>query len=145
MTITLEDIAESEKICEAATEGPLEIQENGDCEVYDVCKVGMDESYGDHEHIEYWGIKSPVIKPHDDEYVLSEPVAKRIEHSYNTLPVMNALVREMYEAVKHQAKNCIDCGGKGEFEAYHEGEGFITDCSYCRPARRLVERMEGER
>ncbi len=136
MKITLKTLAESEEICDAAR-GPLEIQESGDCGDFDVCEYADDRPPYEHIHVEYWGIKSPVFDLNGEGHHLSREVAKRIEHSYNVLPTMHELVREMYRSVKYASLGeCI------LREAGHSGCEDHT-CTTCR-ARRLMKQLEKE-
>jgi hypothetical protein len=133
--MNLKKLDEIDKLCVAGG-APLEVTENGDCDDWDNCEYGMVvdedgcevEDYEGHEHVKYFGIGGPTVEI-DCSYVFTEPVAKRIEASYNNLPALSKLVREMYENLRDH---------EGLTHA-HVSKCF---CLTCETRRSIIERME---
>ena len=123
MTITLKDIAESEKICEATTKGPWSIEEEeadmGDwIATRDIPELNIKIGGSRWRKV----VNSLEIKEEDAQFII---------HARTQLPAMNKLVREMYRELKFVAlRGCVS-----------PGEPKCV-CLFCR-ARRLVERLEG--
>ncbi len=113
MTITLADMVESEKICEAATEGPW---------------FKFQEGEG---NLEQHGVRGDVW----DAYFHSRGDARFIAHARTRLPKMNKLVREMYELFD-------ECAGVFGIEDCRCPKDEEHPCVICK-VESLVERMEG--
>lgn len=125
MTITLKDIAESEKICEAATRGPWFKFQDGE------------------GNLEQHGVRGDAW----DVYVHSRGDARFIAYARTMLPAMNKLVREMMEMLDELS--CDQIGGLLGCSVCviqideHGNPDHQEDCIKGK-ARRLVERMDGE-
>ena len=128
MNITLKDIAESEKICEAADilQAPWLI--DGE---YISIKVNEPDW-----EVDYSGLE-PILTARDG-YSGKETVLAFASHASTQLPAMNKLVREMLHALKFYANmenyRCIISGGISGSEVAND---------FGDEARRLIERLEG--
>ena len=123
MTVTLKDIAESEKICEAATEG-----------------------FGARFDAE-WSTEGPYVIPSRDadgfakDYIkvpLSQ--SELIAHARTQLPAMNELVREMLGIIEELVGAVEHIATISQEMVAHN---FMCESEEVSKARRLVERMEG--
>lgn len=124
MSITLKDIAESEKICEAMTEGPWRVCPDEKEEHSPLVCLNNDNHCGLCASGEagYWAMT------HED--------AEGIAHARTRLPAMNKLVREMISMLKG-IDIVISTNPDCEQLNMKTWRTFIN-------VRRLVERMDGE-
>ena len=143
MTITLADIAESEKICEAATEGPwIRGYMGGRCSLDHEhgkgnCQYVQSGLYDNPHRITGGTIQKGEAHDlaiqvagcydYDEGGIIHERDTTFITHARTRLPAMNKLAREMYEILKEVADDV-----------------FVESCDFgtIQKARRLVERLE---
>ena len=133
MTITLKDIAESEKICEAATKGPWTVNE------YCTNNIRVWTEKGG---VEVDPKTNKVIRELKAEVGRISRIGDRefVAHARTMLPAALKLARKMYEILELYAHTAC----ARAYQLINVGLVASELCGKCLPckARRLVEQME---
>jgi len=157
MTPTLEQIEDSERICDAATEGPWGIYDNG----FDGGVVSglRDALEGEHSTFDCGKVYKRFVcgsEPHEGRMEPDSSDTIFISHARTMLPEMLKLVREMYgvllkyhnsgaeRLLVHEGGKeyyeCLLC--KNEWPQGDDTESHAKDCAFIQGCR-VIERMEG--